>query len=299
MIQEPIQSLMRSYRTGQLSRRGFLDQTARLAGAGAAAYVLVACSTLDDPLATLDAALPAASPIPVVSNPAFNTAEIVFDANGGTAPGYLARPTGAGPFPAVVVIQEWWGLDAHIRSIVDRFAAEGFVALAPDLYRGRVAQEPDDARRLALELVREQALADIQGAVDYLAAQSYVGPPQVGVMGFCMGGGLAMTMSWAGRGVGAAIVFYGGGVRPSDADLATISAPLLGIYGEADAGIPLDLIGGWERKLADLGKTNTMVIYPDAPHAFFNDTRPAYRPEAAAAAWERTLDWLRTYLMQA
>jgi carboxymethylenebutenolidase len=296
MHYEPLQRLMRSYRAGVLSRRDFLDQTARMAGAGAAAYVLVACSRAEEPAPTIAAELPEASPIAMVTNPAFSTAEIVYNANGGTAPGYLARPTGAGPFPAVVVIQEWWGLDAHIRSIVDRFAAEGFVALAPDLYRGRVAQEPDDARKLAMELVREQALADIQGAVDYLAGQAFVEPKQVGVMGFCMGGGLAMSLSWLGRNIGAAIVFYGGGVRPSEAELASISAPLLGIYGEADAGIPLDLIRGWEAKLTNLGKTHKIIIYPDAPHAFFNDTRSSYRPEAAADAWAQTLEWLRTYV---
>jgi carboxymethylenebutenolidase len=221
---------------------------------------------------------------------------IQFAANGGDAPGYLARPEGDGPFPGVVVIQEWWGLDDHIKDVAERFAAEGYVALAPDLYRGEIAAEPDDARRLAMELELDQALVDIQGAVNFLIAQPDVEPKQAGVIGFCMGGRLTMMMSYRGENVGAAIVFYGGGVQPSDDELRAISAPLLGIYGEADEGIPVDRIQEWDTKLDEFGKVHEIHIYPDAPHAFFNDERPSYRAAASADAWDRTLAWLKTYL---
>lgn len=221
---------------------------------------------------------------------------IEFAANGGVAPGYLARPAGDGPFPGVVVIQEWWGLDAHIKSVADRLAQAGFVALAPDLYRGQTASEPDDARRLAMALERDQALVDIQGAVNYLLAQPYVAPKRAGVMGFCMGGGLAFMMAYRGQQVGAVVVFYGGGINPSDADFQAITAPVLGIYGAEDAGIPVTRIHEWEAQFQAHHKINTMQIYPGTPHAFFNDTRPSYRAEAANDAWQRTLDWFRNYL---
>jgi len=221
---------------------------------------------------------------------------IQFAANGGDAPGYLVRPEDDGPFPGIVVIQEWWGLDDHIKDVAERFAAEGYVALAPDLYRGEVAAEPDDARRLAMELELDQALVDIQGAVNYLLAQPDVEPKQAGVIGFCMGGRLTMMMSYRGENVGAAIVFYGGGVQPTDEELKAISAPLLGIYGEADEGIPVDRIQEWDSKLDVFGKVHEIHIYPDAPHAFFNDERPSYRATASADAWTRTLEWLNTHL---
>jgi carboxymethylenebutenolidase len=187
-------------------------------------------------------------------------------------------------------------LDDHIKDVAERFAAAGYVALAPDLYRGEVAAEPDDARRLAMELELDQALVDIQGAVNYLISQPDVEPKQAGVIGFCMGGRLTMMMSYRGENVGAAIVFYGGGVQPSDEELRAISAPLLGIYGEADEGIPVDRIHEWDTKLDEFGKTHEIHIYPDAPHAFFNDERPSYRATASADAWDRTLAWLNTYL---
>ena len=228
---------------------------------------------------------------------ASNTGTMIqFAANGGDAPGYLVRPEGDGPFPGVVVIQEWWGLDDHIKDVAERFAAEGYVALAPDLYRGELAAEPDDARRLSMELELDQALVDIQGAVNYLIAQQDVHPKQVGVVGFCMGGRLAMMMCYRGQKVGAAVVYYGGGVQPSDDDLKAISAPLLGIYGEADQGIPVERVNEWDAKLDEFGKEHEIHIYPDAPHAFFNDERPSYRENAAADAWNRTLKWLNTHL---
>lgn len=228
---------------------------------------------------------------------AANTGTMIqFTANGGDAPGYLVRPEGDGPFPGVVVIQEWWGLDNHIKDVAERFAAEGYVALAPDLYRGEVAAEPDDARRMAMELELDQALIDIQGAVNYLISQQDVEPKQVGVVGFCMGGRLAMMMCYRGQKVGAAVVYYGGGVQPSDDDLKAISAPLLGIYGEADHGIPVERVNEWDAKLDEFGKEHEIHIYPDAPHAFFNDERASYRENAAADAWNRTLEWLGTHL---
>jgi carboxymethylenebutenolidase len=116
------------------------------------------------------------------------------------------------------------------------------------------------------------------------------------VMGFCMGGALAMAMAYKGRDIGASVVFYGGGVQPSDDELRAVSAPILGLYGADDGGIPVAQVEEWGRKLTSFGKTNEMVVYPGAGHAFFNDTRPSYNLEAARDAWGKALGWLRTHL---
>ena len=224
---------------------------------------------------------------------------IAFAANGEQVPGYLARPDGDGPFPAVLVLQEWWGLNDHIKDVTNRMAGEGFVALAPDLYHGQVTEEPDEARKLAMALERPRVIKELQGAVDYLIALDEVSPKQVGVMGFCMGGGMAAGMAYLGQHVGAAVVFYGNVRDLADDEIATqVSAPLMGNFGGDDQGIPVDTVAAAEAKLQALGKTVDFHIYPGAPHAFFNDTRPHIYHEAAAKdAWQRTLGWLRRYLI--
>lgn len=226
-----------------------------------------------------------------------HTQMIEFSGHGDTVPGYLATPDGAGPFPAVMVIQEWWGLNAHIKDVAERFAQAGFVALSPDLYRGAVAEEPDDARKLAMELDRPRAIKDIQGAVNYLVAQPNVAPKKAGVVGFCMGGGLAASMSHLGMDVGAAVVFYGN-VRDLTRDEVAreVRVPLLGNFGETDAGIPPELVREAEQKLKQHRKTCDFHVFSDAPHAFFNNERASYREQAATRAWNRTLDWFRQYL---
>jgi carboxymethylenebutenolidase len=125
-------------------------------------------------------------------------ADIHFPSNGHDAMGYLARPAGDGVHPGVVVIQEWWGLNDHMRDLTERFASAGYVALTPDLYHGRVVSEPDEARKEAMGLDRERAAKEIDGAVAYLRSQPYVSPKKIGVVGFCMGGGLAL---WTGRAI--------------------------------------------------------------------------------------------------
>ena len=220
-----------------------------------------------------------------------------FSAGEGDAPGYLAVPGGEGPFPGVVVIQEFWGLVGHIKSVADRFAREGFVALAPDLYHGQVAVEPDDARKLAMSMQTDSALQDIQGAVDYLTGLPSVSPSRAGVVGFCMGGGLAARMSYQGRDVGAVVVFYG--KAPLDEDtVPSISAPFLGLYGGEDHGIPMEAVNEWDRLMTEHNKPHEIVTYPGAGHAFFNEDRPSvYNPEASEDAWQRTIVWLRRYLV--
>ncbi len=224
------------------------------------------------------------------------TSDVRFAGNGDHVPGYLARPEGEGTFPAVVVLQEWWGLNDHIKDVTRRFAEAGFVALAPDLYRGQIAREPDEARKLAMELERPDVVKDIQGAVDYLIEQPFAAPAQVWVVGFCMGGGLASWMAMDGQQVGAVVVFYGARGELTDEMAEQISAPFLGLYGEADSGIPLELVRTNESMMKKHHKICEFVIYPDAPHAFFNNERVSYRKEAAEDAWGRTLNWFNAYL---
>jgi carboxymethylenebutenolidase len=224
------------------------------------------------------------------------TSMVEFAANGGSAPGYLARPEGDSPVPGVVVIQEWWGLNDHIKDVANRFANAGYAALAPDLYHGHIAAEPDEARKLAMELQYPQAIKDMQGAVNYLIAQPFVQPKQVGMIGFCMGGRLSGLMAYNGRNIGAIAAFYGVAAL-SDEDAAKVVVPLLAIYGETDQGFPPDLIRANDDKLTALNKPHEVIVYPGAPHAFFSDTRPhIYHPQAAAAAWDRTLAWFKQYL---
>ncbi|MER3398492.1 MAG: carboxymethylenebutenolidase [Chloroflexota bacterium] len=221
---------------------------------------------------------------------------VEFPVNGGTCPGYLARPA-EGTHPGVVVIQEWWGLEEHIKDVARRFAREGFVALAPDLYHGKVTSEPDEARKLAMELNRQRALLEVRRAVAYLKAHPGVAPKKVGVIGFCMGGGLALLTAIYEPELDAAVVFYGRNPDPIDL-VAQIRCPLLGIYGEADQGIPPSEVERLGEALKRYGKQFELHIYPGAPHAFFNDTRPQiYRPEAAADAWAKTLAFFRRHLV--
>src|SRR5262245_25944945 len=204
IMDKKIQELLEAHNAGRISRRTFIQQAALLLGGATAAGVAIAGSDHDH--AHAQGGTPAAT-MPAVGTEDPNiklvTKMVEFPTAGTPAPGYLAYPENGGPFPAVVVIQEWWGLDNHIKSVVERMARNGFAAVAPDLYRGEVATEPTEAQKLAMALVMDQAIKDIQGAADYLTAQDYVMPKKAGVMGFCFGGGIAMRMTWmAGTDIG-------------------------------------------------------------------------------------------------
>ncbi|MBI3159251.1 MAG: dienelactone hydrolase family protein [Chloroflexi bacterium] len=221
--------------------------------------------------------------------------DVHFPYDGQRIPGYLAAPAAPGKYPGLVVIQEWWGLVPHIREVADRFAQAGFVALAPDLYHGRATAEPDEARKLAMALDRQRAVAECSAAAAFLVEREDVSPKKAGVVGWCMGGGLSLSTAAHNDVIGAAVCFYG---RPLEADdTARLRVPILGLYGEDDHGIPVGLVRGFEAALDEQGVAHEIVIYPGAPHAFFNDSRPgAFRPEAAADAWQRTLNWFHMYL---
>src|SRR5689334_1638919 len=218
-----------------------------------------------------------------------------FKANGQTANGYLAIPQ-QGSGPGVIVIQEWWGLVDHIKDVCDRFAGEGFVALAPDLYHGKSTKSPDEAGKLMMALRIDEAERDLSAAAQYLARHDSTSSEKIGVVGFCMGGALALYTATRNSKIGACVVFYGGHpkVKP---DLPNLHAPVLSISGDKDRSVTPAVVHDVERQLKDLGKQIEVKIYKDADHAFFNDTRPqVYNAEAAADAWQRTIAFLREHL---
>jgi carboxymethylenebutenolidase len=220
---------------------------------------------------------------------------VEFQSNGGSARGYLATPEG-GRGPGVIVLQEWWGLVPHIKDVADRFAREGFVALAPDLYHGRQTTSPDEAGKLMMALNIGQTEKDLRGAVEYLLNHGATAGESVGTVGFCMGGVLSLFAASKNERVGACVVFYG--IHPKvEPDLDRLRAPVLGLYAERDQFVPPAAVRELETKLRERGKSAEMHIYPGTDHAFFNDTRPeVYDPDAAADAWRRTVEFFRQHL---
>lgn len=299
-----VMQLVRSFQVGEISRRTFLRRASVAVGGMATANLLLAaCQPVSGTPRPVTEAVPTGEG---VGTPETNRtseegliAEMIEYAGpeGEMLPGYLARPDDGEPHPGVIVLQEWWGLNEHIKDVARRVAQQGYVVLAPDLYKGQVATEPDEARKLVMELDMPAAVQEIGSGADYLRAQDFVSGEKVGVMGFCMGGGLALQAARSdadtGR-YGAAIAFYGSPLAPEEA--AAVKAPILGLYGADDGGIKVADVQKMQEALTAAGVENEFQIYQGAPHAFFNDTRESYRPEAAADAWQRTLAWLGKYL---
>ncbi|HEX6284324.1 MAG TPA: dienelactone hydrolase family protein [Pyrinomonadaceae bacterium] len=224
---------------------------------------------------------------------------VEFTANGGTDSGYLAIPRAGRGFkqgPGVIVIQEWWGLVDHIKDVCERFANEGFVALAPDLYHGQTTKSPDEAGKLMMALRIDEAEKDLSGAIKYLLDHDATTGDKVGVVGFCMGGALSLYAATKNANVGACVVFYG--IHPNvKPDLPNLQAPVLGNYAENDQFVTPAIAHQLEQQLKGLGKQVDFKIYPGTDHAFFNDTRPeVYNAQAATDAWQRTLDFFRQHL---
>jgi carboxymethylenebutenolidase len=217
---------------------------------------------------------------------------INFPSNGAIASGYRADPPSLSHL-GVVVIQEWWGLNDHVKDVADRFAARGFVALAPDLYHGTVTQSPDEAGKLLMALDISRAEQDLRGAVLHLRGLT---GKAVGTVGFCMGGALSLFAACTSPAeVGACVIYYGGHPKVSF-DFDRLVAPVLGHWAEDDASANATR----DRCLVELtkrGKPPTFHTYPGTKHAFFNDTRPAvYAKEAAELSFSRTVEFLKRSL---
>ena len=220
------------------------------------------------------------------------TSTVSFRANGDTADGYLAYPVSPGPHPALIVIQEWWGVDSHIKDITERLARLGFAAVAPDLYHGQVTSEPDEARKMAMALEYDRAAKEIDGAARWILEQPYARGPKIGCIGYCMGGGLVLTTAIRNQDIGAAIVYYGGLPRPPE-QLQAIQAPVLAFYGDGET----DRANQLQQLLAQNDKSIELHIYEGAAHGFFNDTNEGgYNLAAASDTWPRAIHFLREHI---
>jgi carboxymethylenebutenolidase len=216
---------------------------------------------------------------------------IQISSNGATIQGYLARPGANANGRGVIVLQEWWGLVPHIKSVADRFAVEGYAALAPDLYRGKSTTSPDDAKRMLMALNIAEAEKDLRGTIRALKEVGGI-TGKVNVVGFCMGGQLAMLAATTNTGeIAGAVNFYG--IHPNvKPDFSQLDCPLLGLFGEKDASVSPQVVAGLVESVRSAKKSIEHHIYPGVGHAFFNDARPeAYVQEAAQDAWRRTLQF--------
>jgi carboxymethylenebutenolidase len=214
--------------------------------------------------------------------------------DGAEVGGVIALPAGGDKAPGVVLLQEWWGVNDHIKSFAERFAAAGFVTLAPDLYHGKVTADPSEAGKLMQELDRDRALRDIEGAVRHLLAHERCNG-KVGVTGFCMGGAFAIAAAAAIPEVSAAVPFYG--VPPADkVDYSKLTAPVMGHFASRDQWASVAAAEGVKKALEAHGRSMQIHVY-EADHAFANDTRPeVYNPEAARLAFDRTVAFLHHHL---
>lgn len=208
----------------------------------------------------------------------------------------LYTPKGAGPFPALVVIHEWWGLNDWVKEQASKLAEQGYETLAIDLYRGKVAADPGEAHELMRGMPEDRAKRDLKAAFDYMGERKEVNPSKIGVIGWCMGGGYALDMALAEPRLAAAVINYGH-LATDNVELKKIHAPMLGIFGAQDRGIPVDDVHKFEQQMKKLGKKIDVVIYPNAGHAFENPNNKAgYREADAANAWETTVKFLNAHL---
>jgi carboxymethylenebutenolidase len=222
---------------------------------------------------------------------------VSFPSAGGEAHGYLAVPEG-GSGPGVIVIQEWWGLVDHIRDVADRLAAEGFVALAPDLYGGRITHDGKEAAEMMSKLPEEEGARLLAGAVDFLLGHEAVTSKALGTIGFCMGGGFVLALAaQQGEKIAAAVPFYGVGQGIPDS-YSELTAAVQGHYGEQDSSYPVEKARAQEEQIRRESGADVEYYYYDAPHAFHNDENPAgnYRPEQAKLAWSRAVGFLREHV---
>ena len=205
-----------------------------------------------------------------------------------TVSGYVAAPAAAGRKPGLVVIQEWWGLNDFVKSKADHFSSEGYVAVAPDLYRGKVATDSDTAHQLMRGMPEDRAIRDLKAAVAYLRSRPDVDPDRIGAIGWCMGGGYSLALALAEPKLAGAVINYGRLVT-DDAAIASLKVPLLGNFGGKDQGIPPESVREFERKARGAGKDVDFKIYPDAGHGFASSKDPqVFRPEDSKDADART-----------
>jgi len=224
----------------------------------------------------------------------------------GTIPAYRALPMGAGPFPVVLVVQEIFGVHEHIKDICRRFAKLGYYAIAPELYarQGDVSQIKDFREiigKVVSKVPDAQVMSDLDAAVAFVKASGKGDVSKLGITGFCWGGRIVWLYSAHNPGLKAGVAWYGRLITDHDdlhpknpIDLVdSLHAPVLGLYGEADQGIPVESVAKMQEAIKKAGKPSEIILYPDTPHAFYADYRPSYRAEQAADGWKRLLAWFK------
>ncbi|HUS14792.1 MAG TPA: dienelactone hydrolase family protein [Chloroflexia bacterium] len=223
---------------------------------------------------------------------------IELERKGSRLTGLLVRPDTMDPLPGVVQIQEWWGIEPHVVDLAHQLAAEGFVVLVPDLFHGKVVTEPDEAQKAVMQLYHnlENALREIQVAIDTLKARPDVDPKRVGVMGFCVGGMLTWHAALRSPDVAAAVPWYAGGFDPTEEQIAGLQTPVLAIYGGKDPSIPMEQIRKIESLLQAAGKDADVRVYPEAGHAFLNPAHGMRHEESAQDAWPRAVAFLKKHV---
>lgn len=226
------------------------------------------------------------------------TQTLYTDSRNASPQAFLVRPDDDKVYPGIVLIQEWWGVEPHIRELAQRLATEGFVVLVPDLYHGKIATEPDDAKKLVMLTFEniEAAIGEIVLALEYLRKNAGVQPKKLGLMGFCMGGHLTYRVAERYPHLGAASPWYAGNYDPTPEQVAAINAPLLAIYGETDGGIPVAQVQKVEGLFKATGKDAEFHIYPNAGHAFNNPDHGMYVAAAAKDAWARAVAFFKDKL---
>jgi carboxymethylenebutenolidase len=211
-------------------------------------------------------------------------------------PGYLAKPKGDGRFPALLIIQEWWGLDAQTKSIANRFAAEGYLAFAPDVYHGELAAPGDGGKATALvQKYGPGAPDELEKVFEGLQAHPQ-SSGKIGSVGFCFGGRMSLMLGIR-RPLDAVCTFYGGGMQTIFDQMHNLHAPVLGLFGDADQSIPVGTVEQFDKLLDTLGLEHEVIVYPNSGHAFFRDSDPnVYKPVAAQDAWERVKKFFAKHL---
>jgi carboxymethylenebutenolidase len=225
------------------------------------------------------------------------TSRVDLQVNGNDAYAFVAQPDDHQKHPGIVLIQEWWGIEPHVVDLAQKLATDGFVVAVPDLYHGKVATEPDDAKRMSMLIHSnvDRAAREIIGALETVKAMPNVEPKKLGLMGFCIGGFMTYTVASRYPDLGAVLPFYGAGYDPTPDEVAKVNAPVLAFYGRQDKSIPLYQIQKIERLYKDAGKDYTVKVY-DAGHAFLNPDHGMGNEKAATAAWSLAIPFLKEKL---
>ena len=225
------------------------------------------------------------------------TSNVDLKVNGDGAYAFVAQPDDDATHPGVVLIQEWWGIEPHIRDLAQKLAADGFVVAVPDLFHGKIATEPNDAQKMVM-MIRsnvDKAANEIIGALNTVKAMPNVEPKKLGLIGFCVGGFMTYVVASRYPDLGAVVPFYGAGYDPTPQEVAKVNAPVLAFYGSKDHSVPPQQIQKIQQEYKAAGKDLTVKIY-DAGHAFINPAHGMGNEKAAAEAWPLAVNFLKQHL---